>query len=124
MDPVTYEKLNHLLLKDGSMTIDQFRLSLSQELGEEAPLVRQLADWNKTDYQPGQLLSLTSVLRDEVTIRTPRFSTIEETMRLIDDDINERITLRTLAYDLFAVQRLYKWVIEYEKYYTLATQTN
>lgn len=124
MDRVTYDKLNNLMLSDGNMTIEQFRTQLSEELGADAPLVRQLADWEADDYHPGQLLNLRSVLRDLVTVRTPSFRTIGETMKFIEDDINGNKLLRDVLYDLFTAQRLYKWVTEYEEFYARATSPN
>lgn len=122
MDRATYDKLNTLMLSDGSMTIDQFRTQLGQELGADAPLVRQLDSWESTDYDPGQLLSLKSVLRDEVTARTPSFGTMEDTMKYLHDNINQgEKKFRDILFDLFSVQRLHKWVNEYEIYYDRAT---
>jgi hypothetical protein len=124
MDRAQFEKLNHLMLSEGSLTIEQFQTLLSQELSSDAPLVRQLKDWESNGYHPSQLLSLKSVLRDHVTLKQPSSRSLDETMRLIQDDVNGVRALRDIYYDLFVAQRLHKWVSEYEAYYTRATSPN
>ncbi len=124
MDPAQFEKLNHLMLSEGSLTIEQFQTLLIQMLGSDVPLVQQLKDWESSDYHPGHLLSLKSVLRDEVTLKQPASHTLDETMRLILDDINGVRALRDIYNGLFIAQRLHKWVSEYEAYYTRAAASN
>jgi hypothetical protein len=125
MDLETYKRLDNLLLTQPSgLTVRQFQELLSQTLGEDAALVQQLNDWASTDYEPSQLFSLDSVLRHKVVEATPSFNSLEETAKLIQDDINGEKLLRDGAFDLFNVQRLHLWVTDYKAAYDQITSTS
>jgi hypothetical protein len=119
------KKLNKLLRnEDGGLTIKQFLKKLRKTLGADAPLVKQLDDWESKDYEPGQLLSLRSVLRDEVTTKRPHFGKMEDTAKLLDDDRKKVKSLRAVARELLTAQQLHRWVANYEKIYKRALKSD
>ena len=119
------KKLNKLLRnEEGGLTIKQFLKKLRKTLGADAPLVKQLDDWESKDYDPGQLLNLRSVLRDEVMTKRPHFGKMEDTAKLLDDDRKKVKSLRAAVRELHTAQQLHRWVANYEKIYKRAPKAD